>query len=60
MIAPILLPLTALRNKEIDYEEDYYEKDIEMTDKQFLQIYSGAVKSDGTLKDLIRKVRQEM
>ena len=31
-----------------------------MTAPEFVQVYSGAVQSDGTLKDLIRKVRNSM
>ena len=54
------MPLTALKNKEIDYDREYYEQTFEIEWLVFLVVYSGAVQSDGSIKDLVRKIRRSM
>lgn len=43
IFSPFLLPLTALKNKPIDYEKEYYEQTFEIEWSIFMIIYSGAV-----------------
>lgn len=41
--SPFVLPMTALRNTEIDYNKMYYDQTFEVKRFDFLVIYSGAV-----------------